>query len=172
MRKRTPRGAAPPWRSGPSVAAVEAHLADGVPVDDLLELVDGAAELVASGRQDPRWWYPQNLFGDRTLPRWQADVAAMKADQEAARVADERREAEARAREAQAEADLAAAEAARRAAPVRDFELARIGRELLASGGFARASPRPDLPTQTRPIDESPTSARPEVVPLRAAGGG
>lgn len=174
MRKRTPRGAAVPWRSGPSVAAVAAHLDDGVAAEDLIELIDGAAELVASGRQDPRWWYPQNLFGERTLPRWQADVAQMRAEQQAAREADARREAEDRAREAQAQADVAAAERARQAAPVRDLELARLGRELLAAGGFARAKADKQRRTMTPAADHDATaeSCTP-VVPLsRVAGAG
>lgn len=166
MRKRTPRGAAVPWRSGPSVGAVQGHLDDGVPAEDLIELIDGAAELVATGRQDARWWYPQNLFGERTLPRWQADVAAMRAEQEAAREADARREAEEAARQAQAEADLAAAEAARQAAPVRDLDLARLGRELIASGGFARAKiAKPDRSA------DAPAPAQTGVVELRPAAG-
>jgi hypothetical protein len=84
MRRATPKGAAAPWRSAPSVTPIQRLLDDGCELDDLLELVQGAAELVSSGRQEARWWYPANLFGAKTIERWLADVAALRASQEAA----------------------------------------------------------------------------------------
>jgi hypothetical protein len=118
MRRSTPKGCAPPWRSGPSVTPIQRLLDDGAELDDLLALVDGASELVARGSQDARWWYPGNLFGPKTLERWLADVAAMRQSQ-----------AEAAERTAELEAierELDARQADEPTPQVRNLELRRI----------------------------------------------
>lgn len=80
MRKCTPRGAAPPWRSAPSVAAVERLLQQGISRQDLLSHVEQCAWLVTQGCQQARWYYPQNVFGDVTMARWAAEAAQAGAE--------------------------------------------------------------------------------------------
>jgi hypothetical protein len=70
------------------VTPIQRLLDDGCDLDDLLELVQGGAELVTTGRQEARWWYPANLFGAKTIERWLADVAALRASQDAAAARD------------------------------------------------------------------------------------
>ena len=45
MRRITPVGAAPPWRSGPSVEPIDALLDDGAPLQDLLDHATDCAAL-------------------------------------------------------------------------------------------------------------------------------
>jgi len=127
MVKITPRGAPKMWRSGPEVSAVERLLQDGIPVEDLVELAEGASVLITAGRQDAQWWYARNVFGPRTLQRWAGDVAAYEADLRAA--AERDRELAALEQRAQQEREAA------RAAPkpkVADLELHRLGAACMA----------------------------------------
>lgn len=78
MRRVTPAGAAPPWRSGPSVEPIEAMLADGITADEIREHIEGCAAVVKAGKQPARYWYPANLFGPRTMPHWQAQAAELE----------------------------------------------------------------------------------------------
>lgn len=142
MRRATPRGAAQPWRSSPSVTPIQRLLDDGCDLDDLLELVQGAAELVTTGRQEARWWYPANLFGAKTIERWLADVAALRACQDAAAS----RAAELQAIEERAERrrqESLAAPAPR----VQNLALHRMATEAME---LFRAGPCPTLDTRNR----------------------
>jgi hypothetical protein len=85
MRSVTPAGAAPPWRSGPSVEPIEAMLADGITPGEIQKHIESCAEVVKRGKQPARYWYPANLFGDRTMPHWQAEGAKLTASAEAAK---------------------------------------------------------------------------------------
>lgn len=93
-----------------------------------MELVEGAAVLIASGRQSPRWYYPGNVFGPRTVERWLADVAELEA---------ERASADARKRELDAieQRSRDEREAARNApAPkIADLRLRRLAADLIGS---------------------------------------
>lgn len=84
MRRVTPPGAALPWRSGPSVEAVDPLLDDGAELQELLDHVTTCAELVKRGKVSPRWWYPSHLFGSKTMGRWSADGAVLRSEVEAA----------------------------------------------------------------------------------------
>lgn len=140
MRRATPEGAAVPWRSTTSVTPIQARLDDGASVDDLLGLVEGAAELVARGSQDVRWWYPGNLFGERTVERWLADVAAMRQSQ-----------AEAAARTAELaaiEAELDRRKAAEPSPEVRSLELRRIYDALVRARGASEVAERGEADTR------------------------
>jgi hypothetical protein len=135
MRAVTPAGAAEPWRSGPSVEAVDVHLDDGVPLEDLLDHVSWCARLVERGKVAPKWWYPSHLFGPKTMPRWRADVAQLHADMKAA---------EANQRELERLSASAAAAAPKLSErPVVDIALLSLQRDLeamLARGLAAAAS--------------------------------
>lgn len=96
MRRLTPPGCQLPWRSARNVQAFARALADGVDPSELVSLLEGAAELVRTGRQEGRWWYPENLLGEKTLDRWLGDIADMR---------------EAQARAAARDAELAEVEA-------------------------------------------------------------
>jgi len=75
----TPPGAARPWRTARSLGFIEKMLAEGISEGDLVAFVEDAAELVRSGREEPRWWSVGNLFGDRTLDMWRAKIEEMHA---------------------------------------------------------------------------------------------
>lgn len=127
MRRATPKGAATPWRSSPSVTPIQRLLNEGIPMEDLLELVRGGAALVAAGREQPRWWYPSNLFGASTLERWMADVA----EHEAATARAEDRTAELAAIDERASHERE--QAAKGPGPkVRDLELHKLAEACLA----------------------------------------
>jgi len=97
MRRLTPHGCQRPWRSARNLEAFARPLREGVEPEELVALVEGAAELVTSQRQEGRWWYPENLLGEKTLDRWLGDIAAMREDQARAAARDaELAEAEAR----------------------------------------------------------------------------
>ena len=128
MRRCTPRGAKPPWRSSPSVTPIQRMLDEGVPMEDLMELVEGAAMLIASGRQSAKWYYPGNLFGPKTLERWLADVAEHQAEREAA----DQRQRELDAIE-QRSRDEAQAARSGPAPAVTDLRLRAIAAELLGA---------------------------------------
>jgi hypothetical protein len=97
-------------------------------MEDLMELVEGAAMLIASGRQAAKWYYPGNLFGPKTLERWLADVAELAAEREQA---DERQ----RELEAIEQRNRAEAEAARKGPGpvVTDLRLRAIAAELIGT---------------------------------------
>ncbi len=127
MRVCTPKGAAPPWRSGPSVTAAQRLLDDGIPEADLLSLIEDASRIVSngSGTQGPEWWYPQNLFEGGSAPRWLADIAAFRITREAA----DKRSLELEALEKHGLEEREAAKAPQ----VQDLRIRRLGDELLAS---------------------------------------
>ncbi|KKL50034.1 hypothetical protein LCGC14_2309550 [marine sediment metagenome] len=131
MRRVTPKGAMRPWRTPENVGPILGVLAAGEDEGSLLDHVRGAAELVDRGEQDPQWWYPANLFGGTTGPRWAADVAALRLSQ--ARLA--RAEAEALALEARLSDE---AQEAAQAPLVTNIEIQRMARDFLVSKGVAR----------------------------------
>ena len=94
MRERTPEGAPKPWRTAKNLEQIGIWLEEGASEDDLLDLVDGAADLVLSGRKSAVWWTVGSLFGDRSLDRWRAEIAVHR---------EERRKLEAAARAREAE---------------------------------------------------------------------
>ncbi len=126
MRRATPRGAAAPWRSKTSVTPIMHLLADGIDEADLIDLIDGAAAYLAAGRQDARFWYPQNLFAGTSMQRWLADIASHEAELAKLETTD-REKAEFEARYAE---DRELARTARPA--VRDLELHKLGRAIQA----------------------------------------
>jgi multidrug efflux pump subunit AcrA (membrane-fusion protein) len=95
-------------------------------MDELMELVEGSAMLVTSGKQAARWWYPSNVFGPKTVERWIADVGELQAAQAGA----EERQAELRAIEARTEKERQEAAKAPKA-KVQDLGLARVYADLL-----------------------------------------
>ncbi len=136
MRLCTPEGAASPWPARPSVSAIQRHLDDGCPEQDLLDLVEGAAILVARRIQSPKWWYPSNLFAGETCERWLADIAAFRL---LAEKADKRSQ------------ELAALETrdadASKGPQVQDLRLRRLCDEMMASlPDAARLSPAKSTP--------------------------
>jgi hypothetical protein len=118
MRDVTPQGAKVPWRSAPSVRPIQALLDDGVPAQELADLVADASEFIRAGHQDVRWWYPANLFGEQTCQRWLADIAAWRGSQARA----DKRSAELEEHEAREQAEREAARAAPKPAVV-DLDL-------------------------------------------------
>ena len=90
MIRATPPESFRPWRTKRSLALIADLLADGIPEDELVDHVEGCAELIRRGIQEPQWWTVKNLFGPKTLDRWRADVQRMRvndkkaADREAA----------------------------------------------------------------------------------------
>jgi len=89
MRERTPRGGAKPWRSEANRGAILEALRAGAGEDELRDLIDGGAELVARGDQEARWWYPRNLFCEPTCSIWLGQVAELRERQELARARSE-----------------------------------------------------------------------------------
>lgn len=132
MRRVTPKGATKPWRTAENVEPILGVLAAGEDERSLFDHVRGAAELVDRGEQNPAWWYPANLFGPVTGPRWGADVAALRLSQ-------------ARLAEADAQAEALEARLAREASEVTqaplvtNIEIQRMARQYLVSKGAERA---------------------------------
>ena len=85
MRRVTPAGAAAPWRSGPSVEPIEAMLADGISASEIQRHIEACAEVVKKGKQPARYWYPANIFGDKTMPHWQSEAAKIAQSAEEAK---------------------------------------------------------------------------------------
>lgn len=104
MREQTPRGAAKPWRSKANRAAILEVLQGGTSENELRELIDGGAELVARGDQAARWWYPRNLFCEPTCSIWLGQVAEFRLRQELAQARTEQIAQNELARRAEAQA--------------------------------------------------------------------
>lgn len=85
MIEATPHGAARPWRTTRSLNIIRMWIEEGISEGDLVRYVQGASQLVGRGREAPHWWTVGNLFGERTMERWRADIAAMRAEDEDAR---------------------------------------------------------------------------------------
>jgi len=49
-------------------------LDQGIDAQDLADLIADASILIREGKQSPKWWYPGNLFGEKTMERWIADI--------------------------------------------------------------------------------------------------
>ena len=70
LQRKRPTGAPPIRRNTRNKLTIATALREGLSVDDAELLVDGAAELIESGEQCARWWYPENLFTGTTSDRW------------------------------------------------------------------------------------------------------
>lgn len=146
MRRCTPTGAAQPWRSGPSVAAFEELLTDGITREELFALIEGAAELVVAHKVSPSWWYPQNLCGARTCPRWRAEIAEHAQVKAQAQARRDELEVAAKVRE------LERLQGAAAVSDVRDLGIARLAGDLRQA------------------MDEREATAQPALQPGAAAG--
>lgn len=88
MKLCTQRGWPRPWTTKANLGAIVALLdqVEDEEIEDieseLLDHVRGAAEVVATGAQHPKFWHPMNLFGEKTFDRWRADIEAHRAAQE------------------------------------------------------------------------------------------
>ena len=81
MRSATPKGAAKPWKTAKNIAHVAAALGDGIPLEDLLELVVEAGAYVEAHPDQRVFWHPENLFAKSGPDKWAARVADWRAAQ-------------------------------------------------------------------------------------------
>ncbi len=100
MRRATPKGAQKPWKTQYSISLIASIAAD---IDEisLMEHVEGCAQVVEAGLEDPIYWTVRQLFTDPNLSWWRGKVAKMEVENEAreARVHDQAREREREAAE-------------------------------------------------------------------------
>jgi hypothetical protein len=93
MRRATPFGLDKPWATNAHLQLIADALEDGIPFDDIVEVIEGAARLVVVGRQKRKFWRLENLFGTPGLSWWRAEIQEYRFELEEAREREEKRAA-------------------------------------------------------------------------------